>query len=613
MQRPQEARPRARSPFAAAFLSLIFPGLGQLYAGAPMRALAFAAPPILLLALGGGVALRMSRNDLIGLVFDVLFLQSVLVVNIVVLVYRLVAIVDAYRVAEFLNAHDAGGTGRLGPARIGRHPLSIAGLLAVVLVMSGAHVVVARYDMLALDALTSGCIFVGADQNAVCTDNGDSGDSADASGTPGATETPAGTDTAQPTGTPTAEPTPIGTQVPEVSIPPWNGKDRLNILLIGADVQGGGHNTDTLITVSIDPVSKQVVMFSLPRDMTNVPLPSGPARSFWGSTYGQKINSLYVNNRNRGDLWPGKASLRGYNALKSTIGYLYGLDINYFVEVNFDGFRQVINTLGGVTVNVQVPISDDTYPATGGANRRLYIPSGLQHMNGLAALRYARSRHSTNDFDRSARQQRLLISLRQQADPQQLIPRLPELVSALKGAVKTDIPVSQFDELLGLASQIDTNNISSYVFQPPLYGSETAPGAPVYKMFPNVQRIRNAVKTAFKRSPVDEAQAEALADEGAQIWVLNPLADKTRGPSLASYLEYKGLNASSPRQQPTSTPATTKIVVYNGAEANMETTIAFLEKQFKTKVETVTDPAIRADIIITIGRDTPDLEAPPIS
>jgi LCP family protein required for cell wall assembly len=361
-------------------------------------------------------------------------------------------------------------------------------------------------------------------------------------------------------------------------------------------------------------VTKQVAMFSLPRDMTNVPLPAGPARRFWGSTYQQKINSLYSENRNRANLWPGNSKTRGYNALKETLGELYGLDIRYFVEVNFEGFKKVLNELGGVTVNVQVPVVDDNYPAAGGVDRRLYVASGLQHMNGTEALRYARSRHTTSDFDRAARQQRLLLSLREQANPQELIPRLPELVKALKGAVKTDIPVDQLDELLGLASSVDTTNISSYVFQPPLYGSETRPGAPVYKMFPNVQRIRQAVKNAFKRNPADEAQAEALADEGASIWVLNGLNDRNRGPALAGYLEYRGLAASSPRQKPEgAVPAKTKIVVYNGAEAELEDTIAFLEKTFKTKVELATDAAIRTDIIVTVGRTTPKLEAPPLS
>jgi LCP family protein required for cell wall assembly len=604
MQRPQEARPRHRSPFAAAFLSLIFPGLGHAYAGAYTRALGFAAVPVLLVALMAGFGLRMDRTELIGLVLNPFFLQSVFVVNLLLLVYRVVAIVDAYRVAEFLNRHEASGDKRLGPARLIRNPLSIAGLLAVILVMSGVHVVVARYDALALDALTGGCIFV-SDATPDCPDP-------DASATPDATESEPGT--AQPTQSPTPEPTAIGTDVPEVSIPPWDGKERLNILLIGADVQGGGHNTDTLITVSIDPVTKQVAMFSLPRDMTNVPVPNGPARRLWGSVYGQKINSFFVNNRNRSDVWPGTKKTRGYNALKSIMGELYGLDIKYFVEVDFAGFKSVVDSIGGVTVNVQVPVVDDNYPASDGKDRRLYIPSGLQHMTGAEALRYARSRHTTSDFDRAARQQRLLLSMREQADPQDLIPRLPDLVKALKSAVKTDIPIDQLDELLGLASQVDTSNISSYVFQPPLYGSETSPGAAVYKMFPNVSRIKSAVRGAFKADPADEALRERLADEAATLWVVSAFNDRTRGPELATYLDQKGIAASAPRaKDPNPIPAKTKIVVYNGAEADLGDTIDYLEKTFKVTVETAADPAVRADIILTIGQNTPNLTVPPLS
>ena len=143
MHEPEGARPRKRSPFAAAFLSLIFPGLGQLYAGAPMRALAFATGPILLLALGAGTVLRVDRIALLGFLIDPGVLDAVFVLNLVVLVYRLVAIVDAYRVAEYLN--QASGEARPGGIRLGRNPISMAGLLAIVLVMAGSHVVVARY------------------------------------------------------------------------------------------------------------------------------------------------------------------------------------------------------------------------------------------------------------------------------------------------------------------------------------------------------------------------------------------------------------------------------------------------------------------------------------
>lgn len=598
MQHPQEARPRARSPFTAAFLSLLFPGLGHLYAGAPMRALGFAAPPILLLALLAGMLVRLDRFELVGA-----FIQQVgaiFVFNLIALAYRLVAIVDAYRVAAFLNAHAVAGDGRLGRARLPANPLSVAGLIAVLLVMAGSHVVVARIDMLASDARA--CIFVNQSSSDDCTDTS-------ASASPGATDS--GDTSDEPTDSATPEPTLIGTPVPTVDVPEWNGKDRLNILLIGADEQAGGHNTDTMITLSIDPVTKQVAMFSLPRDTQEVPVPPGPAQRVFGTTFGQKINSWFVNNRHRSDLWPGNDRTRGYNALKAIIGNLYGLDIKYFVEVNFDGFKRVVDALGGVTVNVQVPVVDDTFPGTTGRTQRLYIPSGIQHMDGDQALRYARSRHTSTDFDRGARQQRVLLSLRQQADPQALIPRIPELVNALKSAIRTDVPLDQIDQLLGLASQIDTANIRSYVFAPPLYQQEVLSG---YYTLPYVDRIRRAVKDAFTTDPRDEAQRQALAAEGGQVWVLNGTGDTGKATDLASYLEYHGLAASAPRGKPQgSVPAHAVVTVYNGAEDKLPATVAYLQQLFGVTVKTANDPGVAADITVTIGRDTPDLQPPPQS
>ncbi len=602
MQKPQGPRPRARSPFTAAFLSLLFPGLGHLYAGAPARALGFAAAPVLLVALGAGTLLRMDRLELVALLFSPFVLTSVFVLNLVALLYRLVAIIDAYRVAEFLNAHAMAGDGRLGKARLPRNPISLAGLLAVVLVMAGSHFVVARYDTLALDALTSGCIFINDGSDQQC--------SADASESPGPSTSPGAS--AEETATPTPAP-PVGSQVPDVSIPPWDGKQRLNILLIGADEQGGGHNTDTLITVSIDPVTKQVAMFSIPRDTVDLPVPAGPARSVWGSAYGGKINSFFVQNRGRSDLWRGNSRTRGYNALKAIIGELYGIDIKYFVEVNFNGFKKVVNAVGGVTINVQVPVSDDEFPGSTGRTQRLYIPSGIQHMDGEQALRYARSRNGSTDFDRGARQQRVLLSLREQADPQILLPRLPELIDALKSAVRTDVPLDQLDELLGLASSVDTTNIRSIVFGPP-YSQDVCGTSRGCIVVAKINLIRDAVSTAFSSTPADLQRREKLAGEGAGVWVLNGTGTTNRGSRLAGYLEYQGLAASAPRQKPAGgVPATTRITVYNGAETRVPETIAYLEALFGVKVKTAADTTVATDIVVVIGRDTPDLEAPPSS
>jgi LCP family protein required for cell wall assembly len=603
MHEPEGARRRARSPFAAAFLSLIFPGLGQLYAGAPMRALAFAAGPVLVVALGAGMVLRLDRIALLGFLIDPTVLDAVFFINIGILLYRLVAVVDAYRVADYLNTAPASGDGRAGRARMARNPLSIAGLFAVVLVMTGSHIVVARYDMLAKGVLDNGCIFVG-DASKACT--------LDATPSPGSSTVPSGDASGLPTDSPEPDSTPVGSAVADVVIPPWDGKERLNILLIGADQRPneGTFNTDTLIVVSIDPVTKQVAMFSLPRDTTNVPTPPGPARQAFGPVYTKKINAWWTSIRKRSDLFPGTAKTRGYNGLKAIMGNLYGLDVKYFVEVNFDGFQRIVNLMGGVTINVQIPVSDDRFPYKTGLSR-VYIPSGIQHMTGYQALVYARSRHGSNDFDRGARQQRVLLSLREQADPQDLIPRLPQLVDALGSAVSTDIPSNQIAPLLGLASQIDTKNIRSYVFAPPLYGTETRPGAPVYFIAPKVAKIRAAVRDAFTTDPADEAARQNMAQEGAGVWVLNGTSDPNRGTLVAGYLDYHGLAASAPRQKPAgAVPANTTIVVYNGAEANMPDTIAYLEKTFGVTSTTKLDPTIRTDIVITVGRGTPAFEAP---
>ena len=197
------------------------------------------------------------------------------------------------------------------------------------------------------------------------------------------------------------------------------------------------------------------------------------------------------------------------------MGNLYGLDIKYFVEVNFDGFKKVVDVMGGVTINVQVPVSDDRFPSVDGGLRRVYIPSGIQHMNGAEALRYARSRHGSNDFDRGARQQRSCCRCANRPIRRTSSRACPQLIDAVGTAVSTDIPSNQLAPLLGLASQVDTKNIRSYVFSPPFYGSETPRTAPVYFITPNVAKIRAAVRDAFTTDPADEALRQNLAEEGA--------------------------------------------------------------------------------------------------
>jgi LCP family protein required for cell wall assembly len=601
MQSAQEARPRARSPFVAAVLSLFFPGLGHAYAGAYHRALGFAAPPILLFALLAGVLLRAKQAELLGLLLAPWVLPSVFVFNLIALLYRVAAIVDAYRVTAFLNALTLSGGGRLGRPRVVLNPVSVAGLLAVILVMSGGHVVVARYDLAALDLLGNGCIFITSDQTC---------DTPSPSGSSRVTDPPVESGSPEPNVT---EPPVQGSALPNTTVPPWDGKERLNILLIGSDQRPkeGTYNTDTLIVVSIDPTTKQVAMFSLPRDTVDVPMPPGPLRQAFGSVYTRKINAFFTSVRNRADLVAGTNRTRGYNGLKLVLGNLYGLDIKYFVEVNFEGFKQVVDAMGGVTINVQIPVTDESYPSDSGRLSRVYIPAGLQHMTGAQALVYARSRHSgKGDFDRGARQQRVLTSLREQADIGNLVPRIPELAEALKATVRTDIPQTELAKLAGLAGSVGTKDIRSYVFTPDRYQTEFAQSARGYIIVPKVKAIRAAVANAFEVDPQLEDRRDSFGQEGAAVWVLNGSGRQAQASNIAAYLEYYGITASAPNQKPDAIPKGTRIVVYNGAETQLTATIEFLEALFETKVALESDPAARVDIVITTAKSTADLVLP---
>jgi LCP family protein required for cell wall assembly len=591
MHDPASPPRAAPSAFAAAVLSLLFPGLGHLYAGTPTRALGFAAPPLLVLAFVAGIVFRLDRLTLLGILLQPSVLTAIFVVNGLALLYRAVAAVDAWRVAAYLNAARLAGGGRYGRPRVRPGVGSLAGLLVTLLVMTGFHVAVARYDLQAMDLVN--CIF-------------------DETGTP-TCETPEPSPSAAATESPTAPPSPAGTPYPSVTpLPPWDGQERLNILLIGSDEQGGGHNTDTLIVASIDPPTGQVALFSLPRDTVDVPVPAGPARAVWGSVYRSKINAWFVNNRHRADLWPGTDRTRGYNALKAILGELYGLDIRWYVEVNFDGFERVVDALGGVTINVQVPVVDDRYPGPDGRLRRVYIPAGVQHMTGAEALIYARSRHGSSDFDRGQRQQRVLLSLRQQTDVAAVLPRLDALVDALKTAVRTDVPVGEIPKLLSLAERVDARSIRSYVFAPPFFAREILSGDPRgYVIVPNVSRIRAAVRSAFTADPAAEARREAIAEEGAVVWVVNGSGLAGQASDLARYLESWGLTASAPNQRPDSRPSRTRILAYNGAEARFPITAAFLAETLGVAVTPTQDPTARVDFLVVTAKTTPSLTPPP--
>ncbi len=615
-------RPR-RSAFAAAFLSFIFPGLGHAYLGRWLRALLWAALPILVIAAGGGLALSPDRNETLTNLADPAVLQWVLVALVVDLVYRLLAVIDAWRLARDPSV----GT-------TGTRLLSAAGLVALVIVLMASHVAVAQPVLIARDTINDITENAGddseiADLEALAAQddsfvlnfeelepqvsldpNASPGASAEATSVPA----PGETDEAEPSG----EPTP--------NVADWDGKKRLNILLVGADGGRAGissYLTDTMIVVSIDPATGRVAFISLPRDTAGIPLPrSWPAYSEFGGAYNNKINTLYTVARGRADLFPGSDSQRGFNALMGALGELYGLDIDYYVAVDLNSFRSVVNTLGGVVVDVQLPVYDTGYPSDDGRGKlKLYIPPGMTRMNGQQALAYARSRHATNDFDRSARQQRVITSVRDQTDLSSILQPgvLGELIKQFRKDVKTNIPPKLVPAMLSLAQDVDLDRRENLVLSDAAgYSSICYPcgSSGLWMLKARPALMREAAQNVFANSKQQARAINQLEEEGAIVHVLNGQGGaNTKALNIAAFLAKAGMDAVVPPvadgKADSKDYVDTLITVYNGADEVMPETVSRLKRVFKDKGAELVfadDPDQAADIVVIVGQETEQLK-----
>ena len=277
-----------------------------------------------------------------------------------------------------------------------------------------------------------------------------------------ATTRPSTTTTSPPTTTTTLPPTTTTTTTLPAGFP---AEGRVNILLMGGDSGVGrrGIRTDTMIALSIDPVTGWVAMFGIPRNLWGLPLPPGhPARGTFacGDCFGAIANEIYPWGLSRPDLF-GEAN-PGAAAAKTLIGHLLGIDIHYFALVDLAGFVDIIDALGGVDIVVQHPIHDDEYPNVDGTYSVKDLAPGTYHMDGYQALYYARSRHATDDFNRMGRQRCVLLAVAEQSNPLALLGRF----DAIKENVLTDLPDSALIYLVGLLREVDTEEIVSIRFMP---------------------------------------------------------------------------------------------------------------------------------------------------
>jgi polyisoprenyl-teichoic acid--peptidoglycan teichoic acid transferase len=436
------ANPRAS---LAAFFSFLLPGLGQAYNG-QLRLAWILLAPVLLLAGAIVLTFLLAGSGLLSRMFDPRFLIGLIVLDVVLLGWRLLAIVQAHGLRERPNV---------------RHWTTYATGAVVVLTLV-MHLVPAYYAAKAIDTL-----------GAVSQEN--QGGQSYIPGFSG---------------------------LPEPSQQPDVGRgERVNILLVGVDALPGRVTqlTDTMMVVSLDPAGGPSAMISIPRDTYGAPLPGG-------GRFNEKLNALMtVANQD-----PARYPDGGVSTLKQTIGKLLGIDIHYFAAINLLGFKEAVDSIGGVDITVKRPIADPGYFDENNRRTGFFLDAGRQHMNGHVALGFVRSRHGAgdNDFTRADRQQQLLTAMRAKLTAGNLLTALPGLLDAVKHTIITDVPRDQIPQLAQVVQDADVDHLERIVLQPPQYYDVSTQTAAGYILLTKLGAIKAKVDRMLRDLP-DPTETQA--------------------------------------------------------------------------------------------------------
>lgn len=308
---------------------------------------------------------------------------------------------------------------------------------------------------------------------------------------------------------------------------PWGGQDRVNFLLLGGDgsLEREGVRTDSMVVASIDTKTGDTVLFSLPRNLENAPFPPGSAlakiypNGFTGpgDIGNWLLNAIYriVPLEHPGAL--GKTDNEGADALKMSISQILGIPVDYYVLINLQGFVELVNALGGITVNIneQVPIGgnhDLNIPPTG-----WIAPGPNRHLEGTDALWFARGRWNTDDYDRMERQRCVIDAVINQANPENVLLRYEQIASAGKHIARTDIPQRLLPALLDLGLKVKDAKIRSVVFRPSDKFDPADPNFPYMRSV--VQQALNPSQTAkhppkIIQKPQDACAYQPVASSG---------------------------------------------------------------------------------------------------
>ena len=255
--------------------------------------------------------------------------------------------------------------------------------------------------------------------------------------------------------------------------PPPKVDKRVTILFTGFDSAPNRGETlyDSLMVVSFDPTTNSVQMINVPRDSTSFPLYFGKHQVVPTSL---RLNSVPTN--------VSKGGIAGspdspYMTLVNEVSYLAGIQIDYYAAMDLGGFVKLIDQVGGIDVVNPTAINDPYYDWLDGRPYGVIIPAGPQHLDGIHALAYVRSRKSAgdNDFGRSSRQQEVLVSLlHKMAQPSEIL-NIPSLLSTLGSAVTTNFPAGQVADYVAIGQNVPSDHFTGFVLSPSAGYSEYLP------------------------------------------------------------------------------------------------------------------------------------------
>ena len=330
--------------------------------------------------------------------------------------------------------------------------------------------------------------------------------------------------------------TEAGTDQPALPpLPRWSGKERVNILVLGTDQRPGedfAPRTDSIIVVSVDPVTKTAGMLSLPRDL-------------WVAVPGAGENRINV-----------AYTIGGADLARYTVAQFLGVPIHYHVVVGLAGFREVVDLIGGIVIDVKRPLKDDHFPDNQYGVQRIFLHPGLQRMDGETALWYARTRHADNDYHRVRRQQEVVFALKQAGLQPQLIRRAPELLSILGEHIETDLGLPQALALAMLAKDIELSKTVHRVVDETMTTSSIVNGGTQVEI-PDRAAVGALVREVFGDGRLISEQARIEIQNATQT---NGLAGRT-----SAWLQAQGIPIVGVANAPAA-KAITEVIDYSGKE-----------------------------------------------